>query len=110
MEQNHNGNVARQRIVRTAEQILSLFEEYEKSGFTQKEFCKVSDINEVTFYSWLKKNRPKQDDVKGFSTIEVLHTPAQKVQLFAEVGNIKLYKEVPADYLKALLSLVRFFL
>jgi hypothetical protein len=104
MEPNHNGNVARQRIVRTEEQILSILDEYERSGFTQKEFCEVSDINEVTFYSWLKKYRPKQDDVKGFATIEVVKHPETTAQLFAEVGDIKIYKEVPADYLKALVS------
>jgi hypothetical protein len=104
MEQNHSGNAARQRIVRNEEQILSILDEYEKSGFTQKEFCEVSDINEVTFYSWLKKYRPKQDDVKGFATIEVVKRPEMNFQLFAEVGYIKIYKEVPAEYLKALLS------
>jgi hypothetical protein len=104
MEQNHNGSVVKQRIVRTEEQILAILEEYEKSGFTQKEFCEVSDINEVTFYSWLKKYRPKQDDVKGFATIEVVNAPVPKAQLFAEVGEIKIYREVPAEYLKSLLS------
>jgi hypothetical protein len=104
MEQNHSGSVVKQRIVRTEEQILSILEEYEKSGFTQRDFCEVSDINEVTFYSWLKKYRSKPDDVKGFATIEVVNTPATKGQLFAEIGNIKLYKEVPAEYLKQLLS------
>lgn len=104
MEQNHSGSVVRQRIVRTEEQILSILDEYEKSGFTQKEFCEVSDINEVTFYSWLKKYRAKQDDVKGFATIEVVSAPVSGPQLFAEVGNVKLYKEVPAEYLKVLVS------
>lgn len=41
----------------------------------------------------------------GFASIEV--APARvhdRPQLFAEIGNIKLYKEVPAEYLKTLLS------
>ena len=48
------------------------------------------------------------DDVageeEGFATIEIIPSREVKPQLFAEVGNIKLYKEVSADYLKALLQ------
>jgi len=77
-----------------------------------KDFCEVSEINEATFYSWMKKYRSKpEDDVKAclserqdFTTIQVL--PSVKVTkpgLFAEVGSIRLYKEVSGKYLKALL-------
>lgn len=94
------------RIFRTEEQIQSLLEEYEKSGFTVKDFCDVSEINEATFYTWLKKYRskPEAEEIKGFATIEV--TPSlihARPALFAEVGGIKLYKEVSSDYLKSLL-------
>ena len=109
MEQQgtQNGGGGRPRIVRTEEQILTLLEEYEKSGFTAKEFAEVSEIHEATLYSWLKKYRPKpgNEEPRGFATIEV--TPAltsSKPRLFAEIGNIKLYKEVSAEYLKALMS------
>jgi transposase-like protein len=97
----------RQRTVRTEDQILSLISEYEKSGYTIKDFCEVSDVNEATFYTWLKKYRIKpEDEVKGFATIEVVPSSAvrQRPVLFAEVGNIRLYKEVPPEYLKALVS------
>jgi hypothetical protein len=107
MEQrNQQDGSARQRTVRTEEQILSLISEDEKSGYTVKDFCEVSDVNEATFYTWLKKYRIKPDDeVKGFATIEVVaSTDRHKPMLFAEVGGIRLYKEVPAEYLKALMS------
>jgi hypothetical protein len=40
----------------------------------------------------------------GFASIEVVPTLVQdRPQLFAMIGNIKLYKEVPAEYLKTLL-------
>ncbi len=94
------------RIVRTEDQILSILEEFDKSGFSVKDYCEVSDINEATFYTWLKKYRPKsdQEDIKGFATIEVTPTLVHaRPVLFAEVGGIKLYKEVSADYLKSLL-------
>src|ERR1700730_6190176 len=107
MEQQNvqNGSVTRQRIVRTEDQILNLLEEYEKSGFTAKEFCEVGEIHEGTFYSWQRKY-PKggAEEVKGFTTIEVVPTLVHsRPQLFAEVGNIKIYKEVPVEYLKALM-------
>ncbi len=107
MEQGvQNSNTAvRQRIVRTEEQILRLLEEYEKSGFTVKEFCEVSEIHEATFYSWQKKYAKASDEPRGFATLEVTPTLVHsKPRLFAEVGNIKLYKEVSAEYLKALMS------
>lgn len=97
-----NASGQRQRIVRTEEQILNLLEEFEKSGFTAKEFCEVSDIHEATFYSWQRKY-PK-DDVKGFATIEVVPARVERPELFAEIGNIKLYKQVSAEYLKTLIS------
>src|SRR6476660_3142230 len=98
--QVHNGQQARQRIVRTEEQILSILDEFDKSGFTQKEYCELSDINEVTFYSWMKKyRRTNGEEPKGFAAVEVIPTFVHaKPQLFAEVGVIKLYKEVSADY------------
>jgi len=44
---------------RSEEEILKHLNEQEQSGFTVKEYCEVSDINEATFYSWLKKYRSK---------------------------------------------------
>lgn len=92
-------------IRRSEEEILKHLTEQEQSEFTVKEYCEMMDIVEQTFYSWIKKYRSKpEDDVKGFAAIEVVPTfTYSKPQLFAEVGNIKLYKEVPAEYLKTLL-------
>ena len=96
------GGTAKQRIIRTEEQILSILDEYDNSGFTAKEFAEVSDINDATFYSWLKKYRSKADqEPGGFATIEV--TPVfsnTQATLFAKVGQIEVYKEVSAGFLK----------
>ena len=112
MEQQQQVVVTRQRTVRSEDQILSILEEYDKSGYSVKDYCEVSDINEATFYSWIKKYRSKTEeqpgsrmDGTGFAPIEVIPTIINsKPRLFAEVGNIKIYKEVPAEYLKTLLS------
>jgi hypothetical protein len=103
MEQQQTGKSI---VRRSEEEILKHLDEQEKSGFTVKEYCELSEINEATFYSWLKKYRSKpEDEQKGFAQIEVTPTLVnRKPSLFAEVGNIKLYKEVPAEYLKTLLS------
>jgi hypothetical protein len=89
-----NGQSTRQRIVRTEEQILAILDEFDKSGFTQKEYCELSDIDEVTFYSWLKKYRKtNSEEPKGFAAVEVIPTLVHsKPQLFAEIGSIKLYR------------------
>ena len=71
------------------------------------------DIVEQTFYGWLKRYRSKvTEEVKGpaavpggFAAIEVVPTLVHdRPQLFAEVGNIRLYREVSAEFLKALVS------
>ena len=106
MEQNQNGNVVKQRIMRSETEILAILEEYEKSGFTQKEYCQVSDINEVTFGSWLRKYRPKtsDDELKGFATIEIVPARQAKEEVIARIGELEIYKGMPVEYLKALLS------
>lgn len=109
MEQGvQNANNVRQRIARSEEQILAILSEFDTTGYSVKEFCEVSDINEATFYSWLKKYRPKPEDEEskgaGFATIEIIPSAQSRPQLFAEVGKIKLYKEVSAEYLKVLES------
>jgi hypothetical protein len=100
-------------VRRSEEEIQRLLNEQEQSGLTVKEYCEMYDIVEQTFYGWAKRYRSKgAEDVKdpaaqpgGFAAIEVVPTLVQdRPQLFAEIGNIKLYKEVPAEYLKTLLS------
>ena len=91
---------------RSEEEILKHVSDQEQSGLTVKENCEIFDLVEATFYSWLKNYRSRpEEEVKGFATIEMVPTLAAcKPQLFSEVGNIRLYKEVPTEYLKSLLS------
>ena len=62
----------------------------------------MSDINEATFYSWMKKYKKSEEEQKGFASIEIL--PSSKPMLFAEVNGIKIYQQVTAEYLEALTS------
>lgn len=55
MEQQQAMANSRAVVRRSEEEILRHLEEQERSGFTIKEYCEVSDIVEQTFYSWVKK-------------------------------------------------------
>lgn len=105
MEQaNAIGNAGQKqhRIHRSEEEILKHLADQEESEFSVKEYCEMFDINEQTFNSWLKKYR-RSDEEKGFAQVQIVAS-SMKSELFAEVNGIKLYREVSADYLKALLS------
>ena len=113
MEQNQQ-QPAISKVRRSSQQILECLREQRQGGLTVKEYCLANAISEKTFYRWQKvygkqrkKKRKKQSKSRsGFATIDVIGSvvAAIKPQLFAEIGNIKLYREVPAEYLKTLLS------
>lgn len=102
MEQQQAMANGRAVVRRSEEEILRHLEEQERSGFTIKEYCEVSDIVEQTFYSWVKKYRPRPEEAAGFAAIEVV-AEDRRPRLFAEVGSIRLYQEVSPEYLKSLL-------
>jgi len=109
MEQaNANGNaVVNQRIRRNEEEILKHLSDQEESGFSPKEYCEMYDINEQTFNSWIKKHRNKsEEEESGFASIEFIPSREAKPQLFAEINKdgVKLYKEVSAEFLKAIIQ------
>jgi transposase-like protein len=62
MEQRVPNGAGKPRAIRTEEQIVALLEEFDSSGYTVKEFCEVSDLNEATFYSWLRKYRQRAEE------------------------------------------------
>ena len=95
--------IKRQR--RTAAEIKTILEEFKQSDLRAKEFCKLYDIDEGTFYKW-KQRYAKQEAIPTSSFI-ALRQPFSKgseVKLFAEVKGIKLYQVVAASYLKELLA------
>jgi hypothetical protein len=113
MEQNQQSTGGKTKIRRSEEKIRQRLAEQEQSGLTVKEYCEANGITEKSFYRWDKKygnraekRRKKKPAVQGgFASIEVISSVVgSKPQLFAEIGNIKLYKEVLAEYLKTLLS------
>lgn len=115
MEQHHSRGESSRRLRRSADQIREILEAQEQSRLTIRAYCEANGISEKNFYRWTKKYRPnsakrqrrnKPATVNGFARVEI--TPATATPsrpfLFAEIGHLRIYKEVPASYLKALLS------
>jgi hypothetical protein len=72
MEQaNTNGSAVKQRLHRNEEEILKHLSDQEESEISVKEYCEMFDINEATFYSWIKKYRKSEEEEKDFTTIEI---------------------------------------
>jgi hypothetical protein len=110
MEQTIQGQNPSQ-VKRSEQEITTLLEKYNANpGMTVKAFCQLNGIREWAFYAWRKRYRPMPSkDLKsgGFLTVEVTNSsvPANEaIGLFAEVGRIRLYQPVSADYLKMLAS------
>jgi low affinity Fe/Cu permease len=91
-------------------EIRALLDEYFRSGCSLNEFCTIEDHDETVVQTWIDKYYPELDD-DGFSTLNVnpnlkdeIKKPSPKKQqtLFAKVGDIELYHQVPAAYLKSL--------
>jgi hypothetical protein len=95
------------RVNRTAEEMYKLIAGHKSSDLTVKEYCERNNLAPGTYYYWQKKYQANNDASataqSGFMLLQVQDTLQQK-GLFAEVKGIKLYREVPASYLKELLS------
>lgn len=89
-------------------QMLEMLNEYDKTkGMTIKEFCRLRQISEGSFYAARKRHRCAVTAKKHSAGFIAIARPASKTSdscLFAEVNGIRLYQAVPADYLKALVS------
>lgn len=95
------------RIFRSEEKVLSLLDEYKKSGLSIKAFCANNNIASATFHNWKKrysKRTIKSARLAGFATLQITSPVTSGTPLFAEVKEIKIYQWVTAAYLKELLA------
>jgi SOS response regulatory protein OraA/RecX len=113
MEQSYQKPDVSVKIRQSKQQAMDCLRDQRHSGQSVKKYCQANGMSEKTFYRWLKKfggpkpgKRKKQARAQGgFAGIEVISKVMDPgPQLFAAVGNIKLYKEVSAEYLKKLLA------
>ena len=89
------------KVFRGKQQIEQLLAEQAQSGQSARTFCAAHNIAVGTFYHW-KERYGKRGARKnaGFATVEIV--PSTGSELFAEVGDIKIYQAVTAAYLKEL--------
>lgn len=91
-------------VHRTSAEISKHLEEQEKSGISVKDYCEMFELDEALFLTWQKGAEEEGEDLGGFARIELVNKGgSKKPVLFAEIGRLKLYKEVSVDYLKQLL-------
>jgi hypothetical protein len=115
MEQNDLPNLKRTRLHRSVAEIRQLLRSQRRSKLTIKSWCAANGIRENNFYRWQKKygNKPiksqqplKVASGKGFTRLAItpVGVTTTAPSLFAEIGHLRIYQEVPATYLKTLLS------
>lgn len=113
MEQNQQPPIAGAKIRWSKQQAMDCLKDQRQGGQSIKEYCQANGMSEKTFYRWLNKygdprstkRERKVQEKGGFASIEVVSNVVDRSpELFAEIGNVKLYKEVSAEYLKKLLS------
>jgi hypothetical protein len=59
-----------QERIKCQEEMLSLIEQWQKSGKTQQVFCQEHDLTFSTFYLWLKRYRRGIDE-NSFFPVEI---------------------------------------
>jgi hypothetical protein len=95
------------RVNRTTEEMYNLIAGYKNCEMTVREYCERNDLAPGTYYYWQKKyynlNGASDTSQSGFSLLQ-MQDSLQQPGLFAEVKGIKLYRVVPASYLKELIS------
>ena len=94
----------------TAEEMFDLIARCKNSGQAVQSFCRLHGLTEARYYYWQKKylNQTKnagEATEENFSFVKLGNTISNNgvLSLFAEVNGIRLYKEVPASYLKELI-------
>ena|SRR5687768_2436929 len=102
------------------EGISELLEEYFQSGYSIKDFCFIKDtVDETTLQDLIRKHFPDRpipeddpfldvnivkEDRKTPGRPKKQQTTAETASLFARIGDIELYQQVSAAYLKSLKS------
>lgn len=95
---------------RSEADIRRILDEYFKSGYSLSEFCTIEEFDEPIVQGWVEKYFPELAD-DGMLELNInpnLREEPKKVNpkkqptLFAKVGDIELYHQVPAAYLKSL--------
>lgn len=96
----------------TAVEMFDLVARCKTSGQSVQSFCSLHGLTEGRYYYWQKKylnRQSRESSVTPEESFSFVKLPASTINnespsLFAEVGSIRLYREVPASYLKELIG------
>lgn len=109
MEQTHSQEQICRRY--TSEEMFDLVANCKASGQSVQSFCRLHGLTQGRYYYWQKKylDQNKDSSVPPEESFCFVKLPASSSNnetppLFAEVGGIRLYREVPASYLKELIG------
>jgi hypothetical protein len=89
---------------RSRQEIESLIAKFGKGTMTVKQFCADHNIKPATFHKWQARRKKKsyaRPAEPGFAEIKL---QSSLPGLFAEVNGIRIYRQVPASFLKELAS------
>ena len=112
MEQTITGSVVKRQRHRSRQEVFNAIEEFQKAAtISPKEFAKMHQITETTFYNWQKKYKARKISTEaptGFIPVSIAPDcdDHRQTGIFAEVEGkaIRFYQWVEASYLKKLLS------
>jgi len=96
------------------EKIRALLKEYafyQAMDFTTEEFCSYAKVDEAVLQDWIARYPDYDDD--AFIDINIVRSlseqqpaaekrPSTAPPLFAKVGDIEIYQQMPAAFLKSL--------
>lgn len=95
---------------RSQQDIHSLLSKFNASAMTVKQFCEENNIKLATFHKWQARRKQKVSGKKPVSGFAEIKINSSGLSLFAEVfaascgKSIRIYREVPASFLKELAS------
>lgn len=63
------------------EEMLKLIEDYQKSGLSQKKFCREFGLKPSTFSYWIRKERLKDTSKNGFVKIDTSSVSSESLEV-----------------------------
>ena len=92
------------------EEMRKVYSDWQRSGLSKKDYCRVKNLPISTFHYWAKKFRSAEAIRAGHDFIELDLPQPQEVPLMPKLEveypsgvKLRFYREVEANWLKTLL-------
>ncbi|MCF6401234.1 transposase [Chitinophaga filiformis] len=101
-----NRNILR-RGKRDLEQIRYLLEQKVHENISLKDFCRMHEISEATYYNWKKRTVVKSEKIPTSFISSVIKNDPVEDMLFVEIEKpggitIRIFRQMPAEFIKSL--------